>query len=99
MRTAAERAALRGSGLAKRESSSDDCEPPIVVSKEKGRTVASALQLRIPSPQSDAYAALLGALASVVLDSMDFSEPTFTLICFGLASAFFASFTFSTPLS
>ncbi len=40
------------------------------------------------------YAALLGPLASRV-----FSLPTFTLICFGLASAFFGRAIFNTPLS
>src|SRR6266478_7520203 len=44
-------------------------------------------------PQA-ALVTLFGSLLSSV-----FSPPTFTLICFGLASAFFASLTFSTPLS
>ena len=41
-----------------------------------------------------AYAALPGALASRV-----FSLPTLTLICLGLASAFFARLIFRIPLS
>jgi hypothetical protein len=52
---------------------------------------------------TNTYAALLGALASVVLASIGFSfpftAPTLTLICFGLASAFLGSAIFSTPLS
>ena len=40
------------------------------------------------------YAALPGPLASI-----DFSLPTFTLICFGLASAFLGNVIFRTPLS
>ena len=52
-----------------------------------------------PGPtQHRAYAALLGPLASKVL-SAAFSLPMFTLICFGLASAFLGRATFNTPLS
>jgi hypothetical protein len=59
----------------------------------RGRTRASAPPLALP------YAALLGALASVVWASIDFSLPTWTLICFGFASAFLGRAIFSTPLS
>jgi hypothetical protein len=45
-------------------------------------------------PTYAALPTLLGSLPSTV-----FSLPTFTLICFGLASCFLASFTFKTPLS
>jgi hypothetical protein len=47
---------------------------------------------------SRSYAALLGPLPSD-LASMDLSEPTFTLICLGLASAFLGRLIFNTPLS
>ena len=48
-------------------------------------------------PGSCHYAALVTLFGSLL--SSVFSPPTFTLICFGLASAFFASLTFNTPLS
>src|SRR5689334_11692411 len=48
----------------------------------------------ITSTNYKAYAALLCVLASSI-----FSLPKLTLICLGLASIFFASFTFNTPLS
>gem|GEM_PF-3923465 len=51
-----------------------------------------------PRPHTSiAYAALLALLGS--LPSSVFWLPTFTLICFGLASAFLASLIFNTPLS
>src|SRR5215813_11860648 len=43
---------------------------------------------------TNSYAALLGPL-----DSICFSVPTLTLICFGLASDFFGNVIFRTPLS
>ncbi len=45
------------------------------------------------------YAALPGPLASEVLPSIALPLPTFTLICFGFASAFLGKEMFSTPLS
>jgi hypothetical protein len=55
------------------------------------------LDLRVLPGKSIVYAALSALLGS--LPSSVFPLVTFTLICFGLASAFFASLTFSTPLS
>ena len=51
-----------------------------------------------PSTSWAAYAALLGALPSRVL-SVALPVPMFTLICFGLASAFLGRVIFNTPLS
>jgi hypothetical protein len=76
--------------------------------QEKRETVTSAASRLLPGlPGRDSrerlpltnfrgeiYAALLGPFASRVL-----SLPTFTLICFGLASAFFGSSIFKMPLS
>jgi hypothetical protein len=68
--------------------------------KWEASTHASRFSLHLPASRLGncryaAWLALFGCLLSIVFWLL----PTFTLICFGLASAFLASVTFSTPLS
>ena len=66
------------------------------VTRENGRYTPPVqdLQARTPILHCSPYAALLAPLPSRAR-----SLPTLTFICFGLASAFFASLIFNTPLS
>jgi hypothetical protein len=87
-------AALKGRSSTPSRSSEDP-----VLARRLGRTLGFAfagqpkgLSLR---ERCKTYAALPGPLPS----KTPFSEPMFTLICFGLASAFLGSVIFNTPLS
>src|SRR5262249_40146485 len=54
---------------------------------------------RARPPLHEHYAALLGPLPSKVFSEPAFSDPIWTLICFGFASAFLGRVIFRTPFS